>query len=80
MDFNDRVDVWRVQLDQLEPATQVNNVLSLDELTRANRFHFERDRLHFIRCRIALRSLLGRYLGMPPFEIRLDIRPTVSRN
>lgn len=69
---SDRVDVWRVRLDQPASTAQANNVLSPDELARANRFHFERDRLHYVRCRTALRFLLGRYLGIPALEIRFE--------
>lgn len=66
----DRVDVWRVELDKA--AAHPNNVLSPDELERANRFHFERDRLYFVRRRTALRFLLGRYLEIPAHEIHLE--------
>jgi len=71
----DRVDVWRVQLEQ--PGEAISpSILSSDELTRASRFHFEKDRLHFTRCRSALRLLLSRYLGMRAAEIRFDYQPS----
>ncbi|MGP0018212.1 MAG: 4'-phosphopantetheinyl transferase family protein [Candidatus Sulfotelmatobacter sp.] len=72
----DRIDIWRVLLDQPVLAAQVNNILSPDELGRAKRFHFERDCLHFVHCRSALRSLLGRYLGMSADEIHFEYQPT----
>jgi 4'-phosphopantetheinyl transferase len=72
-----RVDVWRVHLDEplkaesgadvLSPA-----VLSPDEIARARRFHFEKDRIHFARCRSALRGLLGDYLLIPAAEIHFE--------
>lgn len=49
-----------------------SDVLSRDERGRAGRFHFERDRLRFVRCRCALRSILSRYLGLPAEEIRFE--------
>jgi len=66
----DRVDVWRVQLDEPTDVIPEAQILSLDELVRANRFRFERDRLRFVRCRSVLRVLLGRYLQTPANEIR----------
>lgn len=63
------VEVWRVRLDGPVETTSVRSILSSDELDRADRFHFEKDRLHFARCRSALRFLLGAYLAIPPEEI-----------
>jgi 4'-phosphopantetheinyl transferase len=59
----ERVDVWRIPLDEPLSTFSTLSVLSSDELSRAKRFHFEKDRLNFVRCRCALRSLLSRYLG-----------------
>lgn len=67
-----RVDVWRVRLDDPPAAKSGVSVLSADEIARANRFHFEKDRLHFTRCRSALRSLLAGYLWIPAAEIRFE--------
>jgi 4'-phosphopantetheinyl transferase len=39
---------------------------------RASRFHFEKDRIYFTRCRSALRSLLAGYLAIPATEIRFE--------
>jgi 4'-phosphopantetheinyl transferase len=71
-----RVDIWRVRLD--EPSTEVSktSVLSPDEISRAGRFHFEKDRLHFSRCRSALRGLLAEYLAIPAAEVRLEYQPS----
>jgi len=66
---SDRVDVWRVQLDEPSSTVSTSSVLSPDELARASRFHFEKDRIHFTRCRFALRSLLSGYLAIPAAEI-----------
>lgn len=41
-------------------------VLSPEEVERAARFHFDRDRERFVRARAVLRTLLGRYLGADP--------------
>jgi 4'-phosphopantetheinyl transferase len=61
-----------VYLDEPAAANSAAGVLSPDEISRAERFHFEKDRLHFIRCRTALRFLLGDYLKFPPNEVRFE--------
>jgi len=67
-----RVDVWRLCLDEPSIAGPETGVLSADEIARASRFHFERDRTRFVRCRSALRSLLGGYLGVRAAEVRFE--------
>lgn len=68
----ERVDIWKVHLDRplLNGKGSETEVLSSDEIARANRFHFERDRVYFVRCRMALRRLLGKYLAIPAPEIQ----------
>jgi 4'-phosphopantetheinyl transferase len=66
------VHVWRFSLDQ--SPTIVNafrQLLAHDEQARADRFHFEVDRRHFIAARGCLRTILSRYLKTPPEKIRL---------
>ncbi|MGA2978656.1 MAG: 4'-phosphopantetheinyl transferase superfamily protein [Terriglobales bacterium] len=67
-----RVDIWRVRLDEPAAAGSDASVLSPDEIVRAGRFHFEKDRVHFTRCRSALRSLLAGYLAIPATEISFE--------
>jgi 4'-phosphopantetheinyl transferase len=66
------VDVWRLRLDEPAPAGSEASVLSADEIARANRFHFDKDRIHFTRCRSALRGILAGYLAIPATEIRFE--------
>ena len=66
------VDVWSVRLDEPAKAGSEAVVLAPDEVARAGRFHFERDRIHFTRCRSALRDLLAGYLAIPAAEIRFE--------
>jgi len=67
----DVLHVWRVFLraeaQRLEPYAAT---LSEDEQSRAQRYRFERDRNDFVAGRGVLRSLLGRYLGLVPEQIR----------
>jgi len=72
-----RVDVWSVHLDEplkaeSEASVLSPAVLSPDEIARASRFHFEKDRIHFTRCRSALRGLLADYLLIPAAEIHFE--------
>ncbi len=64
------VHVWRAQLD-LHPlyVQRFINLLSDQELTRAGRFHFQRDRRRFIVARGLLRMLLSRYLRQAPSQL-----------
>ena len=68
----DRVDIWRVRLDESAKSDSSTAILSADEIARASRFHFDKDRIHFIQCRSALRTLLGIYLRTPPAGIHFE--------
>src|SRR5947208_16413163 len=68
----DRIDVWQICLDAPESAVDLQEVLARDEIGRAERFHFTRDRQHFVRCRSAVREILGRYLGIPAQDIHFS--------
>src|SRR5208282_3186571 len=67
-----RADVWRVRLDEPASTGFEASVLSADEIARAGRFHFDKDRIHFTRCRSALRGLLSGYLAIPAIDIRFE--------
>jgi 4'-phosphopantetheinyl transferase len=70
---SDRIDIWRVCLDRwAQPEQDLRGILTLDEVARASRFHFEKDRGRYLRGRATLRILLGRYLETPPAEIRFQ--------
>jgi 4'-phosphopantetheinyl transferase len=64
------VHVWRVCLDGPVPLAELEGHLSRDELRRAARFRFERDRRRFVVARAALRGILADYLGEPPGRLR----------
>lgn len=64
----DEVDVWRLTLDR--PSERFLELLQPDEVTRANRFHFGRDRKHFVVARGFLRVLLGEYLKTDPKQLQ----------
>jgi len=56
----DEVHVWRLSLDR--PTERFVQLLQADEVARANRFYFEKDRKHFVVARGFLRLLLAWYL------------------
>jgi 4'-phosphopantetheinyl transferase len=66
------VDVSRVRLDEPARAGSEASVLFSDEIARAGRFHFEKDRIRFSRCRFAHRMPLADYLAIPATEIRFE--------
>jgi 4'-phosphopantetheinyl transferase len=65
------VHVWRASL-YLEASyiQSLQQILAADELARAGRFYFQKDREHFIVARGLLRIILGRYLDMEPSQLR----------
>ena len=65
------VHVWRATLDlPISRVQALEQSLAADERTRANKFHFPKDRTHFIVARGALRAILGRYLSRDPRTLR----------
>ena len=68
--------MWRQRLEQ-PPELQETflRTLAEDERTRANRFHFDKHRRHFVAGRGFLRALLARYLGTMPEEVRFAYGP-----
>ncbi len=57
------IDVWRIELNVSDDLLVFyNDLLSIDELDRAKRFRFKKDRDHFITGRAVLRLLLSKYL------------------
>ena len=70
------IHVWRVDLDQPEEVVQqFRSTLEDDELQRADRFHFERDRRAFTVSRGFLRQVLSRYLTARPDALRFAYGP-----
>jgi len=69
--LKDEVHVWRVSLNLPEAHIQsLQRLLADDELKRAQRFYFQKDRNHFTIARGVLRHILGRYLNKSPSRLR----------
>ena len=69
----DEVHVWRATLSVGQPVLQsLLNTLSPDECTKAERFHFPKDRDRSIAARAVLRLILSRYLEVKPNDLRFS--------
>ncbi len=67
---SDEVHVWRASLEMVPPQVKaLKQLLSADELIRADRFYFQKDRDHFIVARGLLRLILSRYLQIEANEL-----------
>lgn len=71
------VHIWRTALNQ-EPAIvrKLKEVLSDDELERASRFYFEKDKNQFIVGHGFLRRTLARYIDIDPVDLRFLYGPS----
>lgn len=70
------IHVWRVSLAQTESCLQsLQQTLSTDERTKADRFRFPKDRSQFIVSRGALRAILSRYLNISSHILCFDYNP-----
>jgi 4'-phosphopantetheinyl transferase len=72
----DRVHVWTISPGEAAtPARlqQYRALLTSDEITRGNRFLQEADRVRFIVARALVRTMLSRYVPVPPHAWRLRI-------
>lgn len=68
------LDVWRISL--ISQSVQARrDILTTDELLRADRFHFRADRDRFTITRGILRTLLGEYAGMAPRALHFSLNP-----
>jgi 4'-phosphopantetheinyl transferase len=64
------VHLWRASLDNTpSDLPALEEAISADERTRANRFCFERDKKRYIIGRAILRMILSRYLRIEPKQL-----------
>jgi 4'-phosphopantetheinyl transferase len=69
----DDVHLWLLDLDQpIENAQALTRLLTPDEVQRAGRFYFEKDRKQFIVGRAWLRILLGNYMHIRPEDVEIS--------
>ncbi len=73
---NDEVHVWRASLDLPAPqVSRLQDTLSTDELTRADRYYLRQVRERFVVARGLLRAILSRYLGVAAGHLRFCYGP-----
>lgn len=64
------VHIWRASLNRPEAdVADLRGLLSSDEIERAGKFRFQKDRDHFVTARGTLRTILGTYLKTAPDRI-----------
>ncbi|HVI08656.1 MAG TPA: 4'-phosphopantetheinyl transferase superfamily protein [Candidatus Binatia bacterium] len=69
----DEVHVWRLDLEAMQSGHERwLKLLSPDELVRASRFHFDRDRQRYAAGRAWLRNILAAYTGRDPAELKFS--------
>lgn len=72
----DEVHVWRALLDiETSHVHALLKTLTSDEVEKAQRFRFSRDRRRFIVARGVLRAILSKYLGLEPGRLRFCRNP-----
>lgn len=68
-----RVDIWRVSQDIRPDSVRLfSRTLSTDELQRASRFHFEKDRDRYIIAHASVRDIVSRYLQCAPDYLKFS--------
>ncbi|MEP7171585.1 MAG: 4'-phosphopantetheinyl transferase superfamily protein [Bacteroidota bacterium] len=69
--INQSVNLWLITVaTDSQIFQQLKSTLNPDELKRANRFAFEKDRNQFISAHGTLRTILSKYLETSPTEIQ----------
>src|SRR5512140_3474790 len=70
------IHIWYASLNVSDPELACyRSLLSQDEVERAERFYFEKDRDHYIVGRGILRTILGGYLNVAPARIEFVYGP-----
>jgi 4'-phosphopantetheinyl transferase len=65
------IHLWHIDLSEPFPEGECA-ALTDEEHARAGRFRFDRDRNRFLQGRLALRRLLGLYVGLSPRDVPLQ--------
>ena len=69
---HDEIHVWQLCEVEQHSLDSLKDLLSQDELERAARFRFSKDRDRFIASRGVLRTLLAAYLGCDPGSLHFQ--------
>ena len=67
---DDQIHFWFTRLGQNDPRiSTLHSFLSVDEIKRAERFHFDRDRVSYTISHGVLRQLIAQYVGVAPRDV-----------
>jgi 4'-phosphopantetheinyl transferase len=82
--IGDEIHVWQTALDANgQNLGELESTLSPEEIARADRFHFVKDRNRYVVARGLLRKLLGRYLHQAPATLEFSYgefgKPSLAR-
>jgi 4'-phosphopantetheinyl transferase len=70
------VDIWRIALpSDAAQSDDLVEILSKDEISRADSYRSRQARDEFIFCRAAMRRTLGDYVGIRPNDLRIGAGP-----
>ena len=80
-----QIHLWSINaVENIDLLDSLLNNLSYDEVSRANKFRFEKDRSVYITAKYLLRTLLGQYLNVDPKKIVFEYsefdRPSYLNN
>lgn len=86
-DFNLRPDcihIWSIDInDHIGRIDEFNKILSVEEMDRASRFHFDMDQYRYIVTHGILRMILGGVLEIEPRSIIFDVndygKPSIQK-
>jgi len=71
---HDETLVWTARVSTFgERESELRDLLSDDERTRADRFHRSEDRVRYVVAHGLFRTVLGRYLGKAPRAVRFTL-------
>ena len=81
------IHLWFADLNSLDRSVMSNEVahwLHGEEKNRYNRYQFQTQREHFLFGRVLLRTILSKYVGCTPVDLKFDIdtrgKPFLSSN
>jgi len=69
---NEDVHIWYVDLREIQRIEDLKKVLAPDELIKAGRRHFKKDRDRYIVTRGILRIMIGDYLSADPCQLQFS--------
>lgn len=68
------VHVWHIDLAKSATA-HFGDMFAADEIKRRDSFVYDRDRDRFTRARMAMRSILSAYVGIPARDVKIGVGP-----